>query len=453
MSVLLLIVSLGLVGLCGIFVAAEFAFITVNRTTVERHAAKGDGSAKGVMLALKSFNTQLSGAQVGITITTLAIGFLAEPALSHLLVGPLRSIGLHGTAVTTVATLIGLAIATVMTMVLGELVPKYIAIAIPFGTARRVQGVMRLFTDIMRGPIFVFNGSASFILRRFGLEPQEELASARSADELASLVRRSAEKGTLPQETARMLERSLAFGELTALDVMTSRVRVYTVNVDEPVSAVINLAKRTGFSRFPVVKTSLDEVVGTVHVKRAVSVPEGDRETTLTSQIMQEPVVVPSSIELDPLLKRLRSGGLQMAIIIDEFGGADGIVTIEDLIEELVGEVYDEHDRSRTLIRKRTDGGWLVSGLLRPDEIGQEIGIFLPEDREYETIGGLAIDVLERVPKVGETASIVAIDRDGDELEVLLTIERMDGRRIDRMRLHIVSKDSEESDQDQAGQS
>ncbi|MDL2341477.1 MAG: hemolysin family protein [Patescibacteria group bacterium] len=441
MSVLLLLVSLGLVGLCAIFVAAEFALITVNRTTVERHAARGDKQAAGVLLALKSFNTQLSGSQVGITITNLAIGFLAEPTLIRVLHEPLISLGVHGAAATSVATIVGLAIATVVTMVLGELVPKYVAIAIPFGTARRVQAVIRLFTQVMRGPIIVFNGSAAFILRRFGMEPREELASARSADELASLVRRSADKGTLPRETARMLERSLAFGELTALDVMTPRVRVYTINVDDPVSAVIALARRTGFSRFPVVKnSSLDDVIGTVHIKKAVSVPEADRETTLTSQIMQEPVVVPSSIELDPLLKRLRGGGLQMAIIIDEFGGADGIVTIEDLIEELVGEVYDEHDRSRTLIRKRNDGGWLVSGLLRPDEIGQELGIFLPEDREYETIGGLAIDVLERVPKVGETATIPAIDRDAEELQVILTIERMDGRRVDRMRLQLEPK-------------
>ena len=440
MTVLLILVSVVLVGLCGIFVAAEFALITVNRATVVRHAAHGDSKADGILLALKSLSTQLSGAQVGITLTNLAIGFLAEPAIAKLLGGPLRHTGLHGNAVSGAATLLGLAIATIVTMVFGELVPKNLAIALPFATARRVQGAQRLFTDIARVPISVLNGSAGFLLRRFGLEPLEELASARSADELASLVRRSAEKGTLPRETARMLERSLAFGELTALDVMTPRVRVYTINIDEPVSAIIALARRTGFSRFPVVKASLDEAVGTVHIKKAVSVPEADRETTLISQIMQEPVVVPSSIELDPLLKRLRGGGLQMAIIIDEFGGADGIVTIEDLIEELVGEVYDEHDRSRTLIRKRSDGGWLVSGLLRPDEIGQELGIFLPEDREYETISGLAIDVLEKVPTVGETASIPAIDRNAEELQVILTIERMDGRRIDRMRLQLEPK-------------
>lgn len=428
-----------MVVLCGLFVAAEFSLITVNRQTVERYAARGDKQAKGVLRALTSLSTQLSGAQVGITLTSLAIGLLAEPTIARLLYSPLGGVGLEGSGLTVTATVLAIVIATVVTMIFGELVPKNLAIALPLATARRVQGAQRLFTTTARVPIKFLNDNANFILKQFGQEPQEELASARSADELASLVRRSADNGTLPQQTARMLERSLAFGELTALDVMTSRVRVKTINVDEPVSAVIALAKRTGFSRFPVVKNGLDEVVGTVHIKKAVSVPEAERETTPTAHIMQQPVVVPSSIELDPLLKCLRQGGLQMAVIIDEFGGADGIVTIEDLIEELVGEVYDEHDRSRTLIRKRTDGGWLVSGLLRPDEVGQELGIFLPEDREYETIGGLTFDILEKVPKVGDIVTIVAIDREGNDLQILLTVERMDGRRVDRLRLQIES--------------
>ena len=438
MSILLILVSLGMVVLCGIFVAAEFSLITVNRSTVEKYAGQGDKQAQGVLRALKSLSTQLSGAQVGITLTSLAIGFLSEPAIARLLESPLGSIGLDGTALTIVATLVSISIATVITMVFGELIPKNLAIARPLETARYVQGAMRLFTQLAYGPIKVLNNNANYILKQLGQKPQEELASARSAEELASLVRRSADKGTLPEDTARMLERSLAFGEQTALAVMTPRVRVHTINYEQPVSAVIDLARRTGYSRFPVVKSSLDEAIGVVHVKRAVSVPEAERETTLASQIMQSPVIAPSSIELDPLLKRLKNGGLQMAIIIDEFGGADGIVTIEDLIEELVGEVYDEHDRSRTLIRKRKDGSWLVSGLLRPDEIGQEIGIFLPEEREYETIGGLVIDVLEKVPRVGEPAMIPAIDRDGNELRVRLTVQRMDGRRIDRLELQVV---------------
>lgn len=434
-ELLFLILALALVALCGIFVAAEFALITVNRQTAERHAAKGDRRAKGVVAALHTLSTQLSGAQVGITVTNLGIGFLAEPAVASLIRGPLYSLGVAEAAVPGIAIALAVVVATLVTMIFGELVPKNFAIARPLATAKTVQGVQRGFSRLMRQPIRALNGSANFIIRKLGIEPQEELASARSADELTSLVRRSAEKGTLPKETARMLERSLAFGELTATDVMTPRVRVRTLTRDATASDVIKLARRTGHSRFPVVKNTLDDVVGIAHVKQAVGVPEDKRTATSVTAIMQPPIVVPSSIELDALLETLKGGGLQIAVVIDEFGGADGVVTIEDLIEELIGEVTDEHDRSGAKIRKLKDGGWALSGLLRPDEVGQEIGIFLPDEEEFETIGGLIADRLEHVPHVGETITLGAIDRDGKQTSVSLQVERMDGRRVDRLHL------------------
>ena len=436
----LIVISFALIILCGVFVAAEFSFLTVNRSTVDKYAAKGDKKAAGVGLALKSVSTQLSGAQIGITLTNLAIGFLTEPVFARLLKHPLSIFGLSNTALSSVAVVLGVTLATILTMVLGELVPKNLAITRPLGTAKAVQGIHRGFTRFMAWPIRFLNGNANIVLRQFGLEAQEELASARSAEELASLVRRSAAKGTLSEATAQMLQRSLAFGDLTALDVMTPRIRVKTVQVDDTIDDVIELAKKTGFSRFPVVTSGLDEAVGMLHIKRVIAVPEAERETTSAESVMQPLIILPSSIELDPLLGELRKGGLQMAVIIDEFGGADGIVTIEDLIEELVGEVYDEHDRARTLIRKSSDGGWILSGLLRPDEIGQDLGIFLPEDREYETIGGLFIDRLAHLPKVGESVDIEALNPTNDTMTVRLEIERMDGRRIDRIRMLITVK-------------
>jgi len=436
-ELLFLLLALALVALCGVFVAAEFAFITVNRQTAERHAARGDRRAKGVVSALHSLSTQLSGAQVGITITNLGIGFLAEPAVASLLRQPLANLGVVEAAVPGIAITLAVIIATLVTMIFGELVPKNFAIARPLATAKAVQGIQRGFSRMMHQPIRALNGSANYFIRRLGIEPQEELASARSADELTSLVRRSAEKGTLPKETARMLERSLAFGELTATDVMTPRVRVRTLLRDTTARDVILLARRTGHSRFPVVKNTLDDVVGIVHVKQAVGVPENERDKTHVTKIMQPPIVVPSSIELDALLETLKGGGLQIAVVIDEFGGADGVVTIEDLIEELVGEVHDEHDRSGAKIRKRRDGGWVLSGLLRPDEIGQEIGVFLPDEEEFETIGGLIADRLEHVPHVGEVITLDAIDRDGKQIPVSLRVERMDGRRVDRLQMKL----------------
>lgn len=422
---------------CGLFVAAEFALIAVNRPTIERLSEKGDRRAQGVLTALTTLSTQLSSAQVGITVTNLAIGFLAEPAIANLLEQPMRNIGLPHAAVPGIAIFVGITIATVLTMIIGELVPKNIAIAKPLATAKFIQKPLLIFSTVMRLPIGILNSSANAILHRFGIEPQEELASARSADELLSLVRRSAEKGTLPKETALMLERSLNFGDLTALDAMTPRVRVKAVQADSPVSKALNLAKVTGLSRFPVYSENLDTIIGVMHIKYAFSIPRDKREQTTVRQIMRPPVLVPSTIELESLLDALRKSGLQMAVVIDEFGGTDGIVTIEDLLEELVGEVHDEHDRSRAAIRKRADGAWLLSGLLRPDEIGEELGIFLPEEEDVETLGGLLIHHLERIPKVGDAATINAVDRNGETIRVRLRVERMDGNRTDRVEMAI----------------
>lgn len=437
-ELVLLAISVFLIVACGVFVAAEFALIAVNRQTVERLAAKGDTKARGVAEALRTLSTQLSSAQVGITITNLAIGFLSEPAIASLLEGPLLAAGLPETAVHGIAITLGIGLATILTMLFGELVPKNLAIAKPLATAKFIERPLLLFTKWMKYPIHLLNTSANAILRQFNVAPQEELASARSADELLSLVRRSAEKGTLAKETALMLERSLNFGDLTALDVMTPRVRIKAVADDAPVSEALKLSKDTGHSRFPVYKETIDNIVGVVHVKYAIGVPPAERDHVPVRNIMRPPVLVPSSLELEPLLKALRKGGLQMAVAIDEFGGTDGIVTMEDLLEELVGEVHDEHDRSRALIRKRKDGSWLVSGLLRPDEIGEELGIYLPEEEEVETLGGLIVHHLERIPKVGDRTELPAIDRDGEELTVRLHIERMDGNRIDRVQLTTV---------------
>ncbi|HSX34373.1 MAG TPA: hemolysin family protein [Candidatus Saccharimonadales bacterium] len=439
---LLIILALLLVAACGIFVAAEFSLITVNRNTVGRLAAKGDRKSQGVAEALKTLSTQLSGAQVGITITNLAIGFLAEPAIATLIKGPLAAIGVPDAGVSSIAIVTGITIATIVTMVFGELVPKNLAIARPLATARFVQNTQRLFSRIMKYPIKLLNGSANFILHRIGIAAQEELASARTADELASLVRRSAEKGTLPKETALMLERSLVFDELTALDVMTPRVRMRTLQADAPMSSVIDLTKATGLSRFPVIGKNLDDVVGIVHVKHVFGTPAAQRQTLSISRITQPPILVPSSIQLDALLETLRKGGLQMAVVIDEFGGTDGLVTIEDLLEELVGEVHDEHDRSGVAIRKRSGGGWILSGLLRADEVGEEIGIFLPEEEDFETVGGLIIHLLERIPEVGDSIETEAVDRDGRSVAVRLSVERMDGRRVDRLHMETTAHDT-----------
>lgn len=440
-ELLMIGVSILLIIACGIFVAAEFAFVTVDRSRIDKLAAQGDVRAKGVQLALHSLSTQLSGAQIGITLTNLAIGFLAQPAIAEVLYAPFNAIGVTGAAATTVSVAIALLLATFLTMLFGELIPKNLAIARPIQVARVVQTPQRLFTAIMALPIRFTNGTANTIVRKFGVEPQEELASARSMEELLAVVKHSAKRGTLEKDTAVLLERSLEFGERRASDVMTPRVKLEVVNANGPVQSIIQAVARSGFSRFPVIDDEIDNIVGLVHVRDAVAIPYAERHSTLIKQQMAPVIFVPSSIELDVLIEKMREENTEAVITVDEYGGVDGLVTFEDLIEELVGEVKDEHDEAGVAIRRIKKNTWSVSGLLRPDEVGQELDIVLPEDEEFETIGGLVLHALEAVPKVGDQVTVSALDRSGKQITVLLQVIDMDGRRVDRIQLSVQRKD------------
>lgn len=439
---LLLLASLALIAICGLFVAAEFSFVTVDRNRVDQAAAAGDTGAEGVQHALRSLSTQLSGAQVGITVTNLAVGFLAEPAIAQLVDTPLSAIGVRDDWVSPIALGIGLALGTILTMLFGEMVPKNVALAMPLETARHTQRVMRGFTAVNKWPIRLLNGSANALVRRLGLEPQEELRSARSSEELASLVQRSAVQGTLDAETAELMERSVEFGTRTAGEIMTPRVRTTTVDVTDRASAVIELTQQTGLSRFPVLDTE-DVVVGTVHVKHAVALPVHERATTRVKHIMVKPTVVPDSIRLDPLLSLLRGDGFQMAIVLDEYGGHAGVVTLEDVVEEIVGDISDEHDRLGARARQRRDGSWVLSGLLRPDEVEDITGVELPDHEDYDTIGGLVMRQLGKIPAAGDRVEVAVPDHSDPEHPAenlaTLTVERMDGLRVDRIELRLVT--------------
>ncbi len=437
-ATVLVLVSLALIAGSGIFVAAEFALVTVDRAAVERDAEAGDATARGLQKALRSLSTQLSGAQVGITVTNLAIGFLAEPAIAELLDAPLTALGLPEGAVRPVALALGLSISTLLTIIFGELVPKNFAIARPMQTARATQGLQRGFTAAMLWPIRLLNGSANAVVRRLGLEPQEELRSARSPTELASLIARSADYGTLDADTAELMGRSVEFGSRTAAEIMTPRVRTVTLDDSARAIAVIELARETGHSRFPVLDDE-DAVVGTVHVKHAVALPLHERGTTRVRHIMVKPIVVPDSLRLDPLLALLRADGFQMAVVLDEYGGQAGIVTLEDVVEEIVGDIADEHDPRGAQARQRHDGGWLLSGLLRPDEVEDLTGIELPEHDDYDTVAGLVLQTLGRIPLVGDVAEVqlpaTVPEDDSPALRrtALLRVEHMDGLRVDRI--------------------
>jgi CBS domain containing-hemolysin-like protein len=451
---LLLAASLVLIAACGVFVAAEFAFVTVDRSRVEQAAAEGDAGAQGVLAALRTLSTQLSGAQVGITVTNLAIGFLAEPAISDLIGPPLEDWGVSEEVVHPLAVGLGLVIGSVLTMIFGELVPKNLAIAKPMETARATQRFMRFFTTANTYPIRLLNGSANAIVRALGMEPQEELRSARSSTELASLIARSADQGTLDADTAELMERSVEFGQRTAGEIMTPRVRTISLETTDRAVEVLEAARTSGHSRFPVLDQD-ENVVGTVHVKHAVALPPSERHTTRIKHLMVKPILVPDTLRLDPLLALLRKDGFQMAVVLDEYGGQAGIVTLEDVVEEIVGDIADEHDPRAQQARQLRDGSWSLSGLLRPDEVADLTEVELPEDVDYDTIAGLVLQVLGKVPAVGDTAEVWVPDRSYDATHegneagrrlATLTVTHMDGLRIDRVALKMLTGDRAATD-------
>lgn len=417
-----------------LFVAAEFSLTALERSTVEAHARAGDLRARMVSRAHRTLSFQLSGAQLGITLTTLVTGYIAEPVLARLFTPTLTRLGLGENSAHNVAVALALLIATSLSMVYGELVPKNIAIANPLATARFTAGPQAVFSAAFKWAIMFLNGVANWIVRGMGIEPAEELRSARSPQELGSLVRTSALRGALDQRTALLVDRSLEFGEHSAEELMTPRAKVEALEITDTVRDLVVTACRTGFSRFPVVDGDLDNTVGIVHVKQAFAYRTAKARSRVPLSTIARPVpVVPASLDGDKVLELVRADGMQVALVMDEYGGTAGMVTMEDLIEEIVGDVRDEHDEE-DLDVQRMGSGWNCSGLLRIDELARATGYHAP-DGEYETIGGLVLTQLGRIPQTGDTVLLPVdpVERSSGVWQA--RVERMDGRRIDRILL------------------
>ncbi|MFH9979686.1 hemolysin family protein [Streptomyces sp. NPDC017179] len=392
----------------GFFVAAEFGLVTVERPDAEQAAEEGDRRALRVVESLKELSFQLSGTQLGITITSLVVGMLAEPALAGLLRGPFAAAGVPGGAVSGVAVVVGMLLASAVQMVIGELVPKNWAVSRPLQVARFVAGPQHLFSRLFHPVISALDTVANRLVRALGVEPTEELASARTPGELVSLARHSARAGALEQDTADLFVRTLSLGDLTAQHVMTPRVRVSALQSSATAEDVVNLTRATGLSRFPVYHEKIDEVVGMVHLKDALAVPSDEWLHTPVGRIARPALLVPETLPVQPLLAQLRNEQ-PIAVVVDEYGGTAGVVTLEDIVEELVGEVRDEHDATdvpEVAPAPSEDGSpaWDVDGGCRVDLL-RRIGLDAPEG-PYETVAGLVADLLGRIPAPGDRAEL-----------------------------------------------
>ncbi|MFJ9108258.1 hemolysin family protein [Streptomyces sp. NPDC102283] len=394
----------------GFFVAAEFGLVTVEKPDAERAAAEGDRRARTVVEALRELSFQLSGTQLGITITSLVVGMLAEPALARLLAGPLTAAGLPAGAVPGVGVVVGMLLASAVQMVVGELVPKNWAVSRPLQVARFVAGPQARFAALLRPVITLLNALANRLVRLLGVEPTDELASARTPGELVSLARHSAEAGALEQDTADLFVRTLSLAGLTAQHVMTPRVKVSALHSTATAADVLNLTRATGLSRFPVYRDSIDEVIGMVHLKDALAVPAPERPRTPAGRIAVPPLLVPGTLPVETLLRRLRHEQ-PIAVVVDEYGGTAGVVTLEDIIEELVGEVRDEHDaegagRPELTAAPGEDGRpvWDAEGSCRVHTLRRS-GLDVPEG-PYETVAGLVAGLLGRIPAPGDRTDL-----------------------------------------------
>ena len=410
------------------FVAAEFGLVTVDRAEIDKRAEAGDRGARTVRNALHELSFQLSGTQLGITLMTLLTGYLAEPALSKL-VSPLDE-PIAGDATKGVTRALALIIATLFSMLFGELVPKNAALARPMRVALATAAPLRTFSRLFKWLIMALNGSANWLVRRIGIEPQEELASARSPEELGLLAAISARAGALPAETATLLRRTIRFGEKRAAKAMTPRVDVVGLKNTASVADLIAVARETGHTRFPVYENTIDLVMGVVGVPDALGVPLERRAGTRVSTIAREAVYVPESLGLDKVLAALRAADADRAIGVDEYGGTDGVVTVEDLIEELVGEIADEYDTdvAQTGTEELTAPGekaFLVDGLLREDELMEQTGFALPEG-PYETLAGFLLARLGHIPVAGES-----FEENGWQF----TVMEVDRHRVEQVRV------------------
>lgn len=423
-----------LILLHGFFVASEFGIVAVDRGRVEQLAQGGGRRSRALLATLKTLSYQLSGAQLGITITSLLVGFMIEPVIAPVLSPALDAIPfLPNDSVFGTSVAVALLLATAVEMVIAELIPKNLAIARPEPVALALAPALRIANRLM-GPVIVFlNGSANWAVRRLGIEPRDELHSLTSLEELEIMIRSSREGGAIDEPEYVLLSRTISFGDKSAQDALTPRTALVTLAADETVADLQEKARQTGHSRFPVTGRDIDDVVGIAHVKDTYTLPRRGRGTKKVDDIAREPLVIPETRDLGSLLGQMRRERHQMAIVVDEYGGTAGVITLEDILEEIVGDIEDEYDLEIDAQTVPPPGIHVLDGTTHAGEVEELTGFTMPEG-DYETLAGFLLHLFGRIPTQGEHASY-----DGWELKVV----EMDRRRI--ARILVVSPASEQT--------
>lgn len=405
----------------GFFVAAEFAYITARRNVLEQTQTSSARIAVGLN---RNLSLSLTAAQLGITMASLGLGAVAEPAIAHLLEQALDFIPIPEGVIHAIALVIALFIVVFAHMVVGEMAPKNIAISSPERSATTLAHAFKGFIIVFRPLIAALNAISNGLLRLFGVEPTDSLEVGHSADDLAVIIATGQEEGVIEDFTHRLLAGAIVFSDLDAAEAMIPRPDVVAVEAGATVRDIEELMKRTGHSRIPVYGEDLDDVLGSVHVKDLMGVADEDEDRMVARDLVRETLFVPESAHIRSVLDEMRRTRIHFAIVIDEHGSTAGIITMEDIAEELVGDIRDEHDRRERKPTRTSDGRILAPALVRPDQLA-DYGVDLPEG-EYETLGGLIMDRLGRLPVAGDI-----VEEEGWRLRVTST----QGRRVREVEL------------------
>ncbi|WP_328751421.1 hemolysin family protein [Streptomyces sp. NBC_00285] len=389
----------------GYFVAQEFAYVSADRLALSREAEAGDRKAARALKVLGRLSFMLSGAQLGITVTGLIVGFIAEPSVSALLKPALTGTGIPEGAVGGISVVLAFVLATVVQMVLGELAPKNLAIAVPERLAKALAPSTLGYLKVVGPLVHVFDGAANRLLRRAGIEPVEELHHGATLEELGHLIGESHEQGELPKDTAELLDHALEFSERTLDEVMVPRVDAVFVRRDATAAEAIDLIAEHGHSTYPVLGDHPDDVPGVLGVRELMRLPARELARATAGTLARTPLLLPDTLPLPDAVERMRERDDEFAVVLDEHGGIAGIVTYEDIAEELVGDIADETD-TVTELAVPDGAGWLVDAGRRLDEIADATGVHLPEEEDYDTVAGLVVDRLGRFPAIGDRITV-----------------------------------------------
>jgi CBS domain containing-hemolysin-like protein len=407
----------------GFFVAAEFAFTAARREVVEETPGP---SAKAAVGAMRRLSETLAGAQVGITIATLLLGFVAEPSVARLLELLLGWLPIPSGVLHTIALVIALLIVVFLHMVIGEMAPKNVAIATPERLAIWLGLPFRAYMTVFRPLVVVLNWFANVFLRIFGVEPRDELETVHSAEDLATVIAAGRQEGVIEEFASKLLSGAILFSERDASEVMVPRPDIVGLPATATPAEIAQIVTEEGFSRIPIYGQDIDDLIGFVHAKDLLDVADDRFDESMDPRLIRPLMVVPESAPVRPLLKEMQQSGRHLALIIDEHGGTAGLLTLEDIVEELVGEIRDEYDEGEADVRRIGEADWFYApGSVRPDQLRNATGIDLPEG-EYETLGGFVMDRLGRIPRRGDR-----IEHEG----WVLRVRRMDGRRVAEVEL------------------